>query len=106
MTATAEVGGSRRATSRPTPTCVYAGTWSTFSTTGASGGSYKRANTSGASVTVNFNGTYLAWIATTGTTLGKAYVSLDGGAAQSINLAAVGRGLPAEGVEHRHPRVG
>jgi stage II sporulation protein D len=66
---------------------VYAGTWSTFSTTSASGGSYKRANTSGASVTVKFTGTYLAWIATAGTTLSKAYVSLDGGTAQSINLA-------------------
>ena len=37
----------------------------------ASGGSYKRANTNGTSVTVKFNGTYLAWIATKGTTLGK-----------------------------------
>jgi stage II sporulation protein D len=69
------------------PHFVYAGTWATFSTTSASGGSYTRANTKGASVTVKFTGTYLAWIATAGTTLSKAYVSLDGGAAQSINLA-------------------
>ena len=67
---------------------VYAGTWATFTTTSASGGSYTRANTSGASVTVSFTGTYLAWIATKGTTLGKAYVSLDGGTAVSVNLAA------------------
>jgi hypothetical protein len=66
---------------------VYAGTWYTFSTSGASGGSYKRANTSGASCTVNFTGTYLAWIATAGTTLSKAYVSLDGGTAQIVDLA-------------------
>ncbi len=66
---------------------VYAGAWATYSTTSASGGSYKRANTSGASVTVKFTGTYLAWIATVGTTLSQAYVSLDGGAAQCINLA-------------------
>ena len=66
---------------------VWAGTWATFSTTGPSAGSYKRANTSGASVTVNFTGTYLSWIATAGTTLSKAYVSLDGGTAQSIDLA-------------------
>jgi stage II sporulation protein D len=66
---------------------VYAGTWTVFSAAGASGGSYRRANTSTASVTVKFTGTYLAWIATTGTTLGKAYVSLDGGTAQSVNLA-------------------
>jgi hypothetical protein len=67
---------------------VYAGTWAVFSTASASGGSYRRANTSGASVTVKFTGTYLAWIATKGTTLGKAYVSLDGGTKVSVNLAA------------------
>jgi hypothetical protein len=66
---------------------TYAGTWSTFSATGASAGSYRRADTSGASLTVKFTGTYLSWIATAGTTLSKAYVSLDGGAAQSIDLA-------------------
>jgi hypothetical protein len=67
---------------------VYAGSWSTFTKATASGGSYKRASANGSSVTVTFNGTYLAWIATKGTTLGKAFVSLDGGAAKSINLAA------------------
>jgi uncharacterized protein YkwD len=67
---------------------VYAGTWGTFSTASASGSSYKRANTSTASCTVSFNGTYLAWLATKGTTLGKAYVSLDGATAQLIDLSA------------------
>ncbi len=66
---------------------VWAGTWATFTTTGPSGGSYMRANTNGTSVTVNFAGTYLSWVATAGTTLSKAYVSLDGGAEQSIDLA-------------------
>ena len=66
---------------------AYAGSWSTFSKATASGGSYKRASANGSSVTVTFNGTSLAWIATKGTTLGKAFVSLDGGAAKSINLA-------------------
>lgn len=70
------------------PVITYAGTWSTFSADGASGGSYKRANTSGASVTIEFNGTYLGWIATKGTTLGKAKVSIDGGTAVTVNLAA------------------
>ena len=69
------------------PHLVWAGTWYTFSNTGPSGGSYARADTSGASVTVNFTGTYLAWIATAGTTLSKGYVSLDGGKAVSIDLA-------------------
>ena len=66
---------------------VYAGTWGTYSTASASGGSYKRASAGSASVTVTFDGTYLAWIATKGTTLGKAYVSLDGGPAQSVDLS-------------------
>ncbi len=67
---------------------VYKGIWYTFYATGSSGGSYKRANTDGASVTVTFEGTYLAWIATKGTTLGKALLSLDGGPAVCVNLAA------------------
>jgi hypothetical protein len=66
---------------------AYSGAWSTFSTAGASGGSYKRASADGSLVTVSFEGTYLAWIATAGTTLGKAYVSLDDGAAMSVDLA-------------------
>ena len=66
---------------------VYSGTWYTFKATGSSGGSYARANTAG-SVTIKFNGTYLAWIATMGTTLGKAWVSLDNGTAVNVNLAA------------------
>ena len=65
---------------------IYTGTWSTFTRAAASGGNYKRANTRTASCTVNFSGTYLAWIATAGTTLGKAYVSLDGGTAQLVDL--------------------
>ena len=66
---------------------ICAGTWSTFATTKASGGSYKRANAGSESVTVTFTGTYLAWIATAGTTLSRAFVSLDGGAAQTVDLA-------------------
>ena len=66
---------------------VYGGTWSTYTKAAASGGSYGRASASAASATVNFTGTHLAWIATCGTTLGKAYVSLDGGTAESIDLA-------------------
>ncbi len=67
---------------------AYTGTWATFATSGASGGSYRQASTSGASVTMEFNGTYLAWIATRGTTLGAAWVSLDGADATRIDLAA------------------
>ncbi len=67
---------------------AYSGTWTSFSTTGASGGSYKRADAGGAAVAVNFHGTYLSWIATKGTTLGSAWVQLDDGAPQKVDLAA------------------
>jgi peptidoglycan hydrolase-like protein with peptidoglycan-binding domain len=67
---------------------AWSGSWGTYSASGASGGSYKRANVSGAAVTVTFHGTYLAWIATRGTTLGQAWVALDNGKAQSIDLSA------------------
>ena len=66
---------------------AYVGTWSTLSTSGASAGSYRRSSQNEASATVRFNGTYLAWIATKGTTLAKAFVSLDGGPAVSVDLS-------------------
>ncbi len=66
----------------------YAGSWSTFSRASASGGSYKRANTSAASLTIPFKGTQLDWIATKGVTMGKADVSVDGKAPVTIDLAA------------------
>jgi SpoIID/LytB domain protein len=66
----------------------WAGSWETFKTEGASAGSYRRAAAKGASVTATFKGTYLAWIATEGKTLGKAYVSVDGKAAVKIDLSA------------------
>jgi stage II sporulation protein D len=69
------------------PRLDYSGRWQTFTTTPASGGSYLRASAKGASLTVTFKGTYLAWIATKGTTLGKAYVSLDGKTAVKVDLA-------------------
>ena len=67
---------------------AYAGTWSVVSATGAFGGSYRRASGSAAAVYVDFTGVELAWIATTGPGMGKAWVSVDGGTAQSIDLAA------------------
>ena len=82
----------------PTPTSIryeqtdshiaYGGTWVTFSGTGPSAGAYKRTCAAGSSATIAFKGTYLAWVGTKGTTLGKAKVSLDGGTAKTIDLAA------------------
>ncbi len=67
---------------------VKTGTWSDFSKTLASGGSYGRSSTANASATIYFNGTRLDWIATKGTTTGTADVYLDGAKAATINLAA------------------
>ncbi len=60
------------------PLIVYSGAWDAFYKEAASGGSYGRSTTSGASATIYFTGTRLDWIATKGTTTGKADVYLDG----------------------------
>ena len=52
-----------------------------------SGGSYRRSLTSGSYVTISFSGTYLAWIATAGTTTGVASVTVDGVAKGTVDLA-------------------
>ena len=65
----------------------YSGTWSPFIVTGSSGPGYQRTCSGSSSVTVRFKGTYFAWIATCGTTLGRAFVSLDGGPAQTVDLS-------------------
>ena len=64
---------------------VYSGKWLDFIASGASGGSYKYADST-ASVTITFSGTRLDWIATKGYTQGKALVSLDGGPGVKVNL--------------------
>ena len=65
---------------------TYAGTWSTLTSSGYSGGSLKRCKTPGASVTVVFEGTGLTWIATTGAAYGKARLTLDGGTSFLVDL--------------------
>lgn len=64
----------------------YLGSWDVVSTSYASGGSYRRAGSSGASVTITFDGTCLAWIAKTGSAYGKARVTVDGGAPVTVDL--------------------
>ena len=82
-----------------------------LSTTGPSGGSYARAKTSGASVTVTFTGTYLAWIATAGKTVGKAYVSLTAARPRSSTWpgprSPISRrsGTPAPRVRQAHGKI-
>jgi hypothetical protein len=67
---------------------VKAGTWTNFTKSLASGGSYGRSSSSNASATVSFTGTRLDWIAMKGTTAGIADVYLDGSKVATINLGA------------------
>ncbi len=64
----------------------YSGTWTVSSAAAASGGSFRYANASGASATVTFNGTYLAWIAKKSASYGIARVTLDGSKTYSVDL--------------------
>ena len=64
---------------------AYQGSWVTFKTSGASGGSYKYTSSPGSAL-VWFTGTRLDLIATKGYTQGKARVSLDGGAPVTVDL--------------------
>jgi hypothetical protein len=63
----------------------YSGYWRTLSSKSYSGGTLKYLGSSG-SATISFNGTSLTWIATKGTTYGKALVTVDGGAAVWVDL--------------------
>ena len=66
---------------------ALAGSWETNSSApSASGGSFLYADSLGASVTVDFEGTYLAWVAKKSPVYGKAKVSLDGGAPETVDL--------------------
>ena len=65
---------------------VYTGAWGTTPNGSSSGGSFFFANASGASVTVTFEGTYLAWIAKKSPVYGKAKVTLDGKSLGTVDL--------------------
>jgi hypothetical protein len=67
---------------------LYRGIWGTISASGASGGSYRRANTASAALDFAFTGTWVDLIATTGPGMGKADVSVDGGPAVTVDFAS------------------
>jgi hypothetical protein len=64
------------------------GTWNDYAATGASGGSYGRSSTAGASASVWFNGTKIAWIGMKGTTPGIVDVYLDDVKEATLDLYA------------------
>lgn len=65
---------------------VYTGTWTTATGASYSGGSHRYANASGVSVTAVFDGAYLAWIAKTSPSYGKAKVTVDGTTTYTVDL--------------------
>jgi subtilisin family serine protease len=65
---------------------VWTGTWTTSSSSVYSGGSHRYANAAGASVTVTFSGTYLAWIAKMSPLYGRAQVTVDGTTVSYVDL--------------------
>jgi hypothetical protein len=64
----------------------YSGTWKTVSSSSASGGGFKYADSKGASVTIKFSGTDLALIAKTGPSYGKAKITVDGSKTTTVNF--------------------
>jgi hypothetical protein len=65
---------------------AYSGAWISLTEQSDSAGRCKRANGAGATVTVTFNGTYLAWVAKKGSSYGIAKVTLNGTTAQTVDL--------------------
>jgi hypothetical protein len=78
------------------PRLIYAGSWSTRADESASGAGVRLANSAGASVTVNFEGTYLAWIAERSPLNGVAEVTLDGKDLGTIDLYSADTGAGSQ----------
>jgi hypothetical protein len=67
---------------------TWTGTWHTSSTSYASGGSLRYTTASGASVTYQFTGSSVAWLAYRGPTRGSAQVYIDGMLSATVSLYA------------------
>ncbi len=68
------------------PNIAKTGTWTDYSNTSAYGGTYARSSTAGASATIYFTGTKIAWIGMTGSTPGIVDVYLDGAKKTTLDL--------------------
>lgn len=88
LTVTAADFGQCRRREQSDPRVGYTGTWSAVAQPLASGGSYARSSTPGASATINFRGTRLDWLAVQGLTPGAADIYLDGVKQATIDLTA------------------
>jgi hypothetical protein len=89
-TSTNEAGPTFRVLRKQqTSTAVtWKGTWATRSSSSASGGSYRRTSTAGASASFSFTGRSVGWVAAAGPTQGSAKVYIDGTYAGSVDLHA------------------
>ena len=67
---------------------VRTGSWADYSSAASYGGSYSRTSTAGASATVWFTGTQIAYVAFKGTTTGYADVYIDNVKQTTVNLTA------------------
>jgi hypothetical protein len=65
---------------------LYSGSWSTSTALGAFRGSYKQTSSASASLDFIFAGRQFEWVATTGPTMGKAEISVDGAPAVIVDL--------------------
>lgn len=69
-----------------TPGLVYSGAWTHSSAEPASKGGFVYADSDGASLTFRFVGSYCGWLAKTSDQYGKAAISVDDGAASTVDL--------------------
>jgi hypothetical protein len=69
-----------------TPGLVYSGRWTHSSAEPASKGSFVYADSDGASLTFRFVGSYCGWLAKTSDQYGKAAITVDEGAASTVDL--------------------
>ncbi len=65
---------------------LYAGVWTEVATASAHDGSFYYADSPGASVVIEFEGTHLEWFAKTSSAYGKAFVRVDDGPAELVDL--------------------
>jgi hypothetical protein len=66
---------------------IYTDTWSTVTASGAGEGSYKQTSSTAAYLDFLINGRQFDWLATIGPGMGKAELTIDGGAPVTVNLA-------------------
>ncbi len=69
------------------------GSWATKTATTASGGSYRRSKTAGATMSLTFTGRSIAWVAPVGPNLGSAHVFIDGTDQGDVSLVAASNGV-------------